>query len=367
MLYVPVVDSNQKPLMPTTAIRAAKWIASKKATPFWKRGIFCVRLNVEPSSRNTQTIALGIDPGSKKEGYTAKSDSHTYLNIQADAVTWVKDAVETRRNLRRSRRNRKTPYRKCRWNRSTKANYDDFKLAPSTHARWDWKLRIVKWLSKLYPISCFIVEDIKARTKKYKDAYSAFGQKTGAAQKFNGNFSVLEQGKKWFYEQLSKLGRLETKEGWETAELRKAHGLEKSKNKMAEVFEAHCVDSWVLANWFVGGHIKPDYKRMLCITPLRFHRRQLHVQNPTEGNIRKPYGGTRSAGFTRGSLVEHSKKGLAYVGGTSNGRISLHDVATGKRLGQSYKPEDCKFLSFNTWRTRLLPPQRGGFPSLKSR
>ena len=67
-MYVPVVDSNQRPLMPTTPARARRWIKSGKATPFWKRGIFCVRLNVEPSNRNTQPIAVGIDPGSKREG-----------------------------------------------------------------------------------------------------------------------------------------------------------------------------------------------------------------------------------------------------------------------------------------------------------
>jgi len=32
MLFVPVVDSNQKPLMPTTANRAARWIKSGKCT-----------------------------------------------------------------------------------------------------------------------------------------------------------------------------------------------------------------------------------------------------------------------------------------------------------------------------------------------
>jgi hypothetical protein len=194
----------------------------------------------------------------------------------------------------------------------------------------------------MYPITTFVVEDISAETRK-------------GCKKWNKSFSPLEVGKKWFYKKLSKLGRVETKEGWETFEMRNAHGLKKSKSKMSEVFEAHCVDSWVLANWFVGGHTKPDYKRMLCITPLRFHRRQLHVQNPTEGAIRKTYGGTRSEGFTRGSLIQHIKKGLAYVGGTMAGKISLHEISTGKRLGQSYKPEDCKFLSFNTWRTRLLP------------
>ena len=360
MQFVPVVSSTNKPLMPCHPARARQLVRNGKALRRFNRGLFYIRLT-QRSDGATQPIALGIDPGSKFEGYTVKSEAHEFEHLNAEAVTWVKDAVETRSNLRRSRRNRKTPYRKCRWNRGV-----GFRLPPSTRARWGWKLRIANWLQKMYPITTFVVEDIKARTRKYKDAYDALGQKDGLAKRHNCSFSPLEVGKKWFYEQLSKLGRLETKEGWETAELRKAHGLEKSKNKMAEIFEAHCVDSWALANWFVGGHTKPDYKRMLCITPLRFHRRQLHVQNPTDGNVRKPYGGTRSEGFTRGSLIQHVKKGLAYVGGTMAGKISLHDVATGKRLGQSYKPEDCKFLSFNTWRTRLLPPQRGGFPSLKS-
>src|SRR5882724_2329929 len=103
-----VVDSNNKPLMPTTSSRAARWIKSGKATPFWKKGVFCVRLNVV-SLENKQDIVVGIDPGSKKEGFTIKAQAHTYLNIQADAVTWVKDAVEAKRNAKRARRQRKTP------------------------------------------------------------------------------------------------------------------------------------------------------------------------------------------------------------------------------------------------------------------
>lgn len=347
MQFVPVVDVQQNPLMPTTANRAASWIRSKKATPFWKRGIFCVRLNVEPSAREKQIVGGGIDPGSKWEGYSVKSAAHTFLHINADAVTWVKGAVETRRNLRRSRRNRKTPYRQCRWNRGV-----GFRLPPSTRARWGWKLRLATWLCKMYPIAAFVVEDIKAKTKKYKDAYKAFGQEQGTAKDFNSNFSPLEQGKKWFYAELGKLGQVETKEGWETFEMRNQMGLKKLKDKKSKSFYAHCVDSWVLANWYVGGHTKPDNTRLLLVTPLRFHRRQLHVQNPVKGGIRKNYGGTRGMGFTRGSLVKHIKKGIAYVGGTSSGCISLHDVSTGKRMGQNFKPEDCKFLSFNTWRVR---------------
>jgi RRXRR protein len=107
-LYRTDVNQNQRPLMPTTPSRARRWIKIGKATGFWKRGIFCVRLNIEPSNRNTQPIAVGIDPGSKREAFSVKSQAHTYLNILAHAVDWVKDAVETRLRMRRARRFRKT-------------------------------------------------------------------------------------------------------------------------------------------------------------------------------------------------------------------------------------------------------------------
>lgn len=333
MLFIPVVDVNQKPLMPTTPSRARRWIKSGKATPFWKKGIFCVRLNVTPATTEKQEIAVGIDPGSKKEGFTVKSADHTFLNIQADAVYWVKDMMEQRRIMRRSRRNRKTPCRKCQSNRSVGG-----KLVPSTKARWQWKLRIANWLCKMYPITCFVVEDIKAKTKKGK-------------RKWNVSFSPLQVGKTWFYSELKGLGRVETKQGYETKELRDMVGLKKTSRKLSNLFDAHCVDSWVLANSWVGGHIVPENKDMFFVTLLRFHRRQLHYLQPAKTGIRKLYGGTRSMGLTRGSLVQNKKYGVCYVGGTSGSRISLHSLITGKRFCQNAKVEDCKFLTFNSWRT----------------
>jgi hypothetical protein len=329
--FVPVVDRDNKPLMPTTPSRARRWIKSGEATPFWKRGIFCVRLNVEPSDRQVQPIAIGIDSGSKKEAFTVKSEAHTYLNIQADAVQHVKQAVETRRRMRRARRYRKTP---CRPNRRNRARGG---LAPSTKARWQWKLRICSWLSTIYPITKFVVEDIKARSLK-------------GSKKWSDSFSPLECGKSWFYGKLGKLASVETKQGWETKELRDSLGLKKSKEKLSENFSAHCIDSWVLANGWTGGHEAPDNREILFVLPLRFHRRQLHKLEPAKGGIRSPYGGTRSLGFKRGSLIKHPKWGLTYVGGTMGDRISLHSVKTGSRLCQNAKPADCKLLCFNSWR-----------------
>lgn len=334
-MFVPVVDHNQTPLMPTTPSRARRWIKSKKATPFWKRGVFCVRLNQEPSARATQPVAVGIDPGSKREGLSVVSAAHAYLHLHAEAVTWVKDHVKTRRQMRRSRRYRKTP---CRANRQNRARGG---LPPSTKARWQWKLRLCRWLAQMFPITTFVVEDIKAVTK--------------GKRRWDVIFSPLEVGKQWAYAELSKISPVETRQGWETKTLRDAARLKKTSKKLATVFEAHCVDSFVLARASTGGAAQPDHTQLLCITPLRFHRRQLHRLQPEQGGIRKPYGGTKSHGFTRGSLVEHARYGLAYVGGWLKDRISLHRLCDGKRLTQQAKPAECRFLTYNSWRTTLLP------------
>ena len=333
-MYVPVLSPDGKPLMPTIPSRAKRWIETGKATPFWDHGIFCVRLNAEPSGRTLQPIAAGCDPGSKKEGFSVKSAAHTYLNVQTDAVTWVAEAVETRRNMRRVRRYRHTP---CRANRQNRARGG---MPPSTKARWQWKLRVCRWLVRLFPIECFVVEDIKAKTL--------------GKRRWDTLFSPLEVGKQWFYSEVRHLAKLEIKPGFETYHLRLQQGLKKTSQKTAEVFSAHGVDAWVLANSYTGGHSQPDHTRLLCITPLRFHRRQLHRLQPEKGGIRKPYGGTRSLGFKRGSLVKHVRYGLTYVGGCLKDRISLHSLSDGKRLTQTAKPADCTFLTFNSWRARLL-------------
>lgn len=333
-MFVPVVDSQNQPLMPTIPSRARRWIKSGKATPFWATGVWCVRLNVEPSKRETQSIAVGIDPGSKKEAFTVKSEAHTYLNLQADAVTWVKEHVETRRMMRRGRRSRKTPYRKMRSNRQINA----VKLPPSTRARWGWKLRLCRWLARYYPIETFVVEDVQAVTRKGKS-------------RWNRSFSPLEVGKQWFYAELGKIGQVKTLQGWETKTERDKLGLKKSKQKLSDSFDVHCVDSWVLANWWVGGHTKVDNPTMLYIVPLRFHRRQLHRLQPEKDGIRKPYGGTLSMGLKRGSWVKHRKYGVCYVGGTTGGTISLHSLQTGMRITK-VKPNTVQFLVRSSWRIR---------------
>src|SRR5690606_7583097 len=329
---VPVLDKDKKPLMPCSEKRARKLLEKGEAKPYWSRGVFCIILQKEPSSRNYQDIAIGIDPGSKFEGFSVKSESHTLLNIQTEAKTDVKDKVETRRNLRRSRRNRKTRYRKCRFNRSVKN-----RMPPSIKSRWVYKLSIINWIRKLYNITHVVVEDVKAMTWEN-------------AKKWNLNFSPIEVGKNFFREEIKKMNvDYNEFDGFETYEFRNSYGFKKNSEKSKKDFYTHCVDAWVLANKVVGGHTKVDNIRTLFLKPLNIYRRQLHVQNFSKGGLRKKYGSTRSMGLERRTLVKHQKYGLVLVGGASNNRLSLHCLKTNKRLCQNAKPEDLTILTNYKW------------------
>jgi hypothetical protein len=131
--------------------------------------------------------------------------------------------------------------------------------------------------------------------------------------------------------------------------------LKKTSKKLAEVWEAHCVDAWVLAYSAVGGNTMPDNRRVVCIAPLNWHHRQLHRFEPEKGGKRKPYGGTLSQGLKRGTLVKHPRWGKAYIGGTMESKLSLHDLQTGKRLTQMARVADCQPIKLLRWRTWLVP------------
>lgn len=327
-MFIPVVDKDQNPLMPTKPSRAKKWIKSGKATPFWKNGVFCVRLNIDPSAKHKQEICVGVDPGSKKEGFTVKSESKTYLNVQADAHNKVGKKIEKRRELRRGRRYRKCPNRKNRMNRL--ANTE--RVPAGTRARWDWKLRILDWLAKMFPVTHVCVEDIKTVTRK--DSY-----------KWNASFSPLEVGKQWFYAKIEKRWQLFTLQGYQTKAIRDALGLKKSGQKLLSDFSAHCVDSWCLASHVVRDNGIVDNTNVFTIAPIPIRRRELHRQNPQKGGKRPRYGGTMCLGIAKGTLVKHIKHGIAVVCGFQKNGLSLQPVNGGKRLCLSAKLEDCKILT----------------------
>lgn len=336
---VPVLSKNKQPLMPCSEKRARKLIEKGEAVKYWQKGIFCIKLLKIASSNNLQDIVIGIDPGSKREGYTIASKKTIIFNITTNTPNWVKAHVEDRKNNRRNRRRRKTPYRKMRLNRSSLKNKN--RIAFSTKARWDAKLRIIKYLLAIMPITIINVEDIKAISKL-------------GTSKWNTNFSQLEYGKTWFYDQIINLGlSLIKTQGFDTHNHRLKRGFSKTKNKLNYIWEAHNVDSHCLCEIAFNSNIVP-FKGIWKIEFMEFYRRKLHELCPSKNGYRRPYGSTISMGMSRGAVLKYKNK-LYYLGGSSKGKISLYSILTGKRFNQHVKKENTIFLFNNKRRVQYVP------------
>ncbi len=337
-MRVPVVDSEGKPLMPCLPAKARHLIKLGEAKPkHSKLGIFYIQLAyvVVP---NNQTLVVGVDPGSSYEGYSVVGTEDTVLNIMAEAPRHVKDAIEKRGNMRCARRHRRTWRRPCRQNRLC----HKIRIPPSTRSRWEAKARIVTQLRKILPLTDVTVEDVQARATK------------GRGGQWNIQFSPIQVGKEHLYYLLQKLGlELHKNTGYRTKELRDTFGLSKTKDKSRQTFDSHCVDSWVMAA-SVSGADKPTEKRLHYIKEIRLYRRQLHVFRPTKGGKRKSYGGTRSMGLKRGTLVFHPKYELCSVGGTTATRISLNAYTDNRRLARNAKVVDCDVRTYSPYRTLFL-------------
>ena len=88
MQRVPVISSNNQPLMPTKSSRARRWIKEGKAIgKFNDLGQFYVQLKVEPLDDKIQPIAIGIDPGKL---YSSGQDILSYL-LRKFENAWIID------------------------------------------------------------------------------------------------------------------------------------------------------------------------------------------------------------------------------------------------------------------------------------
>jgi hypothetical protein len=338
--------------MPCTPAKARLLFKSGKARPKRnKLGLFIVQLCYEQEPDNQQLV-VGIDPGSKFEGVSVVGAQDTVLNLMVEAPNHVKDAVATRRTMRRVRRGRKWHRPKRFDNRLTRKK----RIPPSTRSRWEAKARIVMQLNKVLPLTDAVVEDVQAVTRR------------GRGGKWNGAFSPVQVGKEHLYHLLREMGlTVHLCEGWQTKALRERSGLKKTRSKSRRSFESHAVDSWVLAA-SVSGAEKPTCTRLWYIVPAVLHRRQLHRLQATKGGERKPYGSTRSLGLKRGTVVRHPTYGRCTVGGFDRKKqtISLHDYRSNKRLTQGAKVKTCRVLTwvaFRSWLVREKVSQGKGKPS----
>src|SRR4051794_40453997 len=79
-----VLDIDGDPLTPTTPAKAKKLLKGGVATPVWSKfGTFGIRMLVG-TRRQTPRAALGVDHGTKFEGYSVVVDAENSLNVKLD-------------------------------------------------------------------------------------------------------------------------------------------------------------------------------------------------------------------------------------------------------------------------------------------
>src|SRR5207249_3351565 len=127
------------PCRPTKARHLLK--QGKAVARHSKLGIFYLQLKYEQEP-DAQPLVVGVDPGTKFEGFSVVGTCETVLNAMAEAPTHVRKAVEVRRNMRRARRSRRWRRPARNHNRLARSS----RLPPSTRSRWEAKARVVRQL-----------------------------------------------------------------------------------------------------------------------------------------------------------------------------------------------------------------------------
>ena len=339
-MRVPVISVDNTPLMPTKPSRARRWIKDGSAIgKFDKLGIFYVQLLSEPSNTKTQEIVIGLDPGKLFSGIAVQSSKFTLQMIHLVLpFKTVKDRMETRSMMRRTRRgrriNRKIPFNVRNHRQARFDNRRGSKLPPSIRANKDLEYRVISLLLQLYPIKTIVIEEVKARGNK--------------------GFSPVMVGQIYQINRLSELTDVVLKKGWETSNLRKHLGLHKEKSdKSLQIPETHAVDAVTLASsefvkyqtWAGNKNHGASWVGSVDITESQFtivrrppiSRRQLHLMTFSQGGNRRKYGGsTTRHGFRKGDFVkasQGSKTFFGWVSGDTEKQVSVSD-ANWKRLGQ---------------------------------
>jgi 5-methylcytosine-specific restriction endonuclease McrA len=155
--HVFVLDTNRNPLTPCKPSVARSLLKSGKAAVF-KRYPFTIILKKEVDA-TPELIELKLDPGSKVTGIAIKQSNKVIFGAELQhRGHQIKDALLSRRQLRRGRRNRKTRYRKARFLNRTRP---DGWLAPSLQHRVLTTLTWVPRFMQLAPIRNIVQELVR--------------------------------------------------------------------------------------------------------------------------------------------------------------------------------------------------------------
>ncbi len=164
-MLVYVINNDGQPLMPTRRCGKIRRLLKDKKARIVRRCPFTIQL-CYTAETNTQPVTLGVDAGSEHIGLSAATDKKVLYEADVELRNDIVEKLSTRREQRRTRRNRKTRYRPARFdNRKVPEGW----LAPSVQHKVDTHLRVIEDVHKILPISEVIVETASFDIQKIKN------------------------------------------------------------------------------------------------------------------------------------------------------------------------------------------------------
>lgn len=163
MVYV--LNIEGKPLMPCKEAKARKLLKENKAK-IYKKEPFTIQL-LFICENQTQNITLGVDAGSKHIGLSATTKEKELYAADVELRNDIVDLLSTRRQNRRTRRNR-LRYRKPRFNNRVHSKKNGW-LAPSVEQKIQTHFKVVEDIHKLLPITKIVVETASFDIQKIKN------------------------------------------------------------------------------------------------------------------------------------------------------------------------------------------------------
>ena len=164
MVYV--LNRYGKPLMPTTRYGRVRRLLRKGQAVVVDYRPFTIQLNYD-TPNGVQEVSLGVDAGTKHVGFSATTKKKVLFEAELLLRSDIVEKLSTRREFRRTRRNRKTRYRKSRFMNRTGCKKPGW-VAPSVRQKVDSHIYWISKICKFLPIKKITVETAQFDTQLLK-------------------------------------------------------------------------------------------------------------------------------------------------------------------------------------------------------
>ena len=164
MVYV--LNKYGEHLMPTIRYGRVRRLLRKVLAVVVDYRPFTIQLTYD-TPNGVQEVSLGVDAGTKHVGFSATTKKKVLFEAELLLRSDIVDKLSTRREFRRTRRNRKTRYRKSRFLNRTRSKKPGW-IVPSVRQKVDSHIYWISTICKFLPIRKITVETAQFDTQLLK-------------------------------------------------------------------------------------------------------------------------------------------------------------------------------------------------------